>query len=59
MSWLTSVMKVSTTGSAGWLGVDGGEVGLRQHLAHDPPRGAGVDQIVDDQPALPVAGYAA
>src|SRR5689334_15354908 len=37
------------------LGVDGGEVGLGQHLADDAAGLAGVDQVVDDQPAGTVA----
>jgi hypothetical protein len=30
-------------------------VRLGQQLAHDPPRLAGVDEVVDDEPARPVA----
>ena len=35
------------------LGVDGGEMRLRQDVAHDLGGLAGVDQVVDDQHALP------
>ena len=35
-----------------WLGVDGGEMGVRQQRAHQPAGLAGVDEIVDDQQAL-------
>src|SRR3954452_11628787 len=37
------------------LGVDGGEVGLGQQLADDAGGLAGVDQVVDDEPAGAVA----
>src|SRR3954452_18931468 len=37
------------------LGVDGGKVGLGQHLADDAAGLAGVDQVVDDEPAGTVA----
>src|SRR5262245_65504474 len=43
---------------AGGLGVDGGEVRLGQHLAHVFGGPAGVDQIVDDEPAGGVRGDA-
>ncbi len=48
----TSVMKVSTIGRPMRLGVDGGEMRLRQNVAHELGGLAGVDQIVDDQHAL-------
>src|SRR5262249_36051281 len=37
------------------LGIDGGEMRLRQNLAHHFCGLAGVDQVVDDQHALPAA----
>ena len=42
-------------GPAGRLGIDGGEMRLRQPFADDPRGGAGIDQVVDDQPPLAVA----
>src|SRR3546814_14780269 len=42
--------------AAGGLGVDRREMRPGQHLAHDSGGGAGVDQVVDDQPAVAVAG---
>ena len=53
----TSVMKVSTSGLALRLGVDGGEMRVRHHRAHQPAGLAGVDEVVDDQ--KPLAGAAA
>jgi hypothetical protein len=55
VSWLTSVMKVSTIGSALGLGIDGGEMRLGVERAHQFQRLAGVDQVVDDQHALAIA----
>src|SRR5207302_1187955 len=42
----------------GRLGVDRGEMRLGQKLAHDPRSVAGIDQIVDDEIALAIAGDA-
>ena len=53
VSWLTSVTKVSTSGRAAGLGVDGGENALGSR-SHDAGGAAGVDQIVDDQLARAV-----
>ena len=53
----TSVMNVSTSGRALRLGVNGREMGVRHHLAHQPAGLAGVDEVIDDQQAL--AGAAA
>ncbi len=41
------------------LGVDGGEMRVRQHRAHDRSGAAGIDKIVDDQDALalPASGF--
>src|SRR5207247_10073653 len=39
------------------LGVDGGKMRVRHHVAHQPSGLAGIDEVVDDQE--PVAGPAA
>ena len=50
VSFDTSVMTGSTRAGRGFC-VDGGEMRLRQHLAHHLGGGAGVDEVVDDQDA--------
>src|SRR5205814_7372553 len=44
--------------AAGGLGIERGEVRLRQELAHELRRAAGIDQIVDQEIALAIAGDA-
>ncbi len=38
------------------LGIDGGEMGFRQHVAHDLRRLARIDQIIDHQHAFAAVG---
>lgn len=42
----------SIDGAALRLGVDGGEMRIRQHVADQPPCFAGIDEVVDDQQPL-------
>ena len=52
VSWLTSVMKVSDQRLALGFGIAGGEMRLREQVAHQLQRLAGIDQIIDDQHAF-------
>lgn len=45
-------------GATGGLGVEGGEVSLREELADDAGGLAGVDEVVDEEVAVAVAGDA-
>ena len=52
VSWLSSVMVCVHQGPSGRFGVDGGKVGLGEHVADGFGGASGVHQVIDDEPPL-------